>query len=162
MISSDTSLRPGGANPSPAPVQSTSPSPRKYTGQSPRRQPRYIDINTTEDAAGNVLAQGIQQGDQRYQMKQFDRAGFSRGRSNQFMASQAGQQAIGQAASQAAQIRAEDQKTNAQMRADYENMREQEAMAMAMAGHSRNQANWSVNFARQQAAVDLLRRALLS
>lgn len=162
MIGSNYSLTPAKANPKPSPVQASQPATRGpvYGGQSTVRSPQYIDIDTTEDAVNNVLAQGIQQGDQRFQMKQLDRSGFSRGKGQQYAAAQEGQQALGQAASQAASIRAQDQMANAKMRADYEKMREQEAQASAMSAHSRSQSNWAVQFARRQAAASMLMAAL--
>lgn len=174
MIGSSTSLTPKRSVPRPSPVQSSQPAPDRYVppaaprpstgrpsagvsygGQSTVRPPQYIDINTTEDAVNNVLAQGVQQGDHRYQMKQLDRAGFSRGKGQQYAAAQEGQQVMGQAAGQAAEIRSQDQMANAKMRADYEKMREQEAQASAMAAHSRGQSNWALQFAKRQAASNI-------
>lgn len=155
MTGSDFSLQPKAGAPQPYPVQSVQPKASKV------KPPQYIDVNTTEDAVNNVIAQGVQQSDQRYQVKQLDRAGMSRGRGQDYMAAQAGQQAAGQAATQAAELRAGDDNTNAQMRADFENMQAQEAQARRMAAHAKSQAGWSVNFAKQQAAMDLLKQALL-
>lgn len=175
MIGSDLSMKPLRANPSPSPVQAAQPgpprmprfggdggqsrSPNPAVGGSP--PPQYIDIDTTEDAVNNVIAEGVQHGDQRYQVKQMDRAGVSRGRGQEYMAAQEGQRAMGKAAGQAAQIRMEDQKQNAQMRADYERMKAQEQMSAGMAAHAMGEADWSVDFARQQAAMDMLREALM-
>lgn len=133
-----------------------------YTGQSTVQKPQYIDINTTEDQVNNTIATGLQNGDQRYQMKKLDRSGFSRGRGQQYMAAQEGQQSIGQAAGEAAALRSQDQATNAKMRSDYQTATEQEAMASAMAAHARSQSDWSVKFSKQQSAIDLLMQSLLS
>lgn len=124
-------------------------------GQSTITKPKYLDINTTEDAVNNVLAQGYQYGDQRYQTKMLDRAGLSRGRGQQFIAGQEGAQAVSKAADAAAQMRSEDQMTNAKMKSDYEKARELEAQNLAMNSHAMNQANWSTQFAQQSAAAQL-------
>lgn len=124
-------------------------------GQSTITKPKYLDINTTEDAVNNVMAQGYQYGDQRYQMKQLDRAGLSRGRGQQFIAGQEGAQAVSKAADAAAQMRSEDQMTNAKMKSDYEKARELEAQNLAMVSHAMNQADWSRRFAGQSAAAQL-------
>lgn len=127
-----------------------------YTGQSTIRPPQYIDINTTEDAVNNVIAKGYQEGNTRYQLKQTDRAGLSRGKANQFMAEQGGVQAMTKAAAEAAGVRAEDDKNNAKMRSDYEKMRELEALNYAMAQHSMSQTNWAQEYAQQKNAIDLM------
>lgn len=126
-----------------------------YTGQSTIKKPEYIDINTTEDAVNNVMAQGFQHGDQRYQMKQLDRAGVSRGKGQQFIAGQEGAQAVSKAAESAAQIRSEDQAANAKMKSDYEKAKELEAQNLSMVQHAKSQADWSRQFARQSASAQL-------
>lgn len=153
-----------GARPGPTPFPKPGPTTGgagSIGGQSTMQKPQYIDINTTEDAVNNVLAKGYQEGDQRYQLKQTDKAGLSRGKGNQYMAQQEGVQAMTKAASEAAGVRAEDDKNNAKMRADYEKMRELEAMNYAMSQHSMNQSNWSQQFAQQQNMLDLF-KALMS
>lgn len=126
-----------------------------YSGQSTIKKPQYIDINTTEDAVNNVMAQGYQQADQRYQTKQLDRAGLSRGKGQQFISGQEGAQAMSKAAEGAAQIRTEDQLANSKMRSDYEKARELEAQNLAMVQHARSQADWSRNFGHMSAAAQL-------
>lgn len=126
-------------------------------GQSTMQKPQYIDINTTEDAVNNVMAKGYQEGDQRYQLKQTDKAGFSRGKGNQYMAQQEGVQAMTKAAAEAAGVRAEDDKTNAKMRSDYQKMRELEALNYSMAQHSMNQSNWAQQFAAQQNMLNIFK-----
>jgi len=88
-------------------------------------------------------------------MKQLDRAGLSRGKGQQFMAGQEGVQAMGQAANQAAELRAKDQATNSQMRSDYEKARELEAQNLAMVQHGISQSVWSRQFAKQSAASQI-------
>lgn len=125
-------------------------------GQSTIRQPKYISDDATEGAVNNVLARGYQNADHHYQMKQLDRAGFSRGKGAQYIAGQQGVQEMGKAASEAAGVRATDQMQNAQMRSDYEKARESEAQSAQMTAQAFNQANWSQAFAQQQAAMQLM------
>lgn len=158
MIGSQPNLSASGSSPRPFPVQSSQPSPfgkGKMTGAAGVTKPQYIDINTTEDAVNNVMAKGYQQGDARYQMKQLDRAGISRGKGQQFIAGQEGAQAVGGAASQAAEMRMQDAQTNAQMRSDYEKAVEQQKQSQQMLDHSRDQSDWARQFALQSAQAQI-------
>lgn len=147
-------LAPGASGPNPKPSQQ--PKTPTYTGQTTIKPPQYIDINDTEDAVNNTLAKGAQYGDSRYQAKQLDRAGMSRGKAQQFAAQQTGANVRSQAAADAASIRAEDQLQNAKTKADYEQAREMEQLNLAMAQHQLSQANWAAQFARQKNAIDLM------
>jgi hypothetical protein len=158
MIGSNMSLSPSGSTPSPFPVQKSQPSPfgqAGYTGQSTIKKPNYLSMDTTEDAVNNVMAKGYQQGDGRFQMKQLDRAGISRGRGQQFVAGQEGAQAVGEAANKSAEMRVQDMAANSKMRSDYEKAREQEAQQMAMIQHARSQTDWTRQFAEQSAAAQI-------
>lgn len=126
-----------------------------YDGNARPKRPPSIDINTTEDAVNNVLAQGHQYADERYQAKQLDRAGLSRGAGQRFIAGQESAQAMNKAAEAGAQIRMQDQQANAKMKADYERDNAQLAQAAQMAQHAREQADWSKGFASQSAAAQL-------
>ena len=116
MIGSNTSLRAAGSNLPQAPVLKAQPTPRQaplpagqagsgYVGQSTVRPPQFINDSTTESAANNMMAQGWQAADQRYNMKKTDRAGISRGKGQQFIAGQEGAQAMSTAAAQTAEMR---------------------------------------------------------
>lgn len=170
MIGSSQYLKPSAGAQSPtllsglmAPKGSPSPpaaqppaAPQGYSGQSTVQKPRYIGIEQTEGAVNNVLAQGYQQADPRYQVKQLDRAGFSRGKGQQFVAAQAGAQAQAEAAGKAADIRTQDEKANSAMRADYEKARELQAQNIAMVQHAMSQADWARGFAQRQNAQQLM------
>jgi hypothetical protein len=158
MIGSQPNLRPSGGNMRAFPVQGAQPS---TFGQGQTNtpagiaKPQYIDINTTEDAVNNVMAKGYQQGDSRYQMKQLDRAGISRGKGQQFIAGQEGAQALGTAAAQSAEMRMADAQTNAQMKSDYEKAVEQQKQGQQMLDHSRSQSDWSRQFALKSAQAQI-------
>ena len=148
-------VKSGAPKPPQAQPQAQPPAAGPFARPSGVQKPQYIDINATEDAVNNLMAQGYQQGDQRYQMKRSDRAGLSRGRGQQFIAGQEAAQAVGKAAEASAQVRSEDQATNAKIRSDYEKAREQEKMAGGMFGHAIGQANWSRQFAEESANAQL-------
>jgi hypothetical protein len=173
MIGSNMTLSPGGSNPPTHPVLKSQPAPtggrkpamprpnpapaggREYTGQSSIKAPQYIDINTTEDAVNNMMGAGFQQADARYQTKQLDKGGLSRGKSAQFISGQEGVQAMNAAAEQAAGVRSQDQKTNSQMKSDYEKARELEAQNLSMVQHSQSQSDWARQFANQSAQAQI-------
>lgn len=135
--------------------------------QSGVRPPNYISDQATESSVNNVLARGYQAADRRYQTKQLDKPGFSRGKAAQYIAGQQSVQEMGKAAAEAAGVRSQDQLQNAQMKADYERAREQQAQSMGMSQHKMNMAHlsgetarqindWNTSFAQQQAALQLM------
>jgi hypothetical protein len=127
------------------------------SGQSTTKPPKYIDINDTEDSVNNTLAGGVQAADQRFQVKQMDRAGVSRGKGQQAAAEVQSSKEMAAAANQAAETRAGDQKTNAQMRADYEKAREAEALAIAGSQFNINYGGMQAQLAMQQSAMNLMK-----
>lgn len=127
-----------------------------YSGQSTIKPPQYLDIEDTEASVNNTLARGQQAADQRYQIKQLDRAGMSRGKGQQSAAQIQSAKEMASAANQAAETRAQDQKTNEKMRADYEKAREQEALAIAGAQFGMNFAGMQARLAQQRAAAELM------
>jgi hypothetical protein len=154
MIGSNVSLTPQKSQMLPAPVESSQPLPRRSPPTPWIQKPQYIDMNTTEDSAGNTMARGYQAADARFNIKQIDRAGISRGKGQKFIAAQGGAQAMAQAASQAAQVRGDDDKANAQMRSAYEQQVEQERQNRFMNQHAMDQSDWARRFAQQQAAFN--------
>ena len=126
-----------------------------YTAQSTITAPRYIQDSTTQDAVNNTLAQGQANADERFQVKQLDRAGLSRGAGQNFMAAQEGVQQMQKAAGAAAEVQASDQQTNDQMRSDYERAREMEAQNNAMIQHNLAQTDWARGFAQQSLNAQL-------
>ena len=133
-------------------TESNSPT---YTAQSTIKAPRYIQDGTTQDSINNTLAQGQSNADQRFQVKKLDRAGFSRGQGQNFMAAQEGVQQMHKAAGAAADVEASDQQTNSQMRSDYERAREMETQNNAMIQHNVAQSDWARNFAQQSLNAQL-------
>jgi len=135
----------------PKPKQPKQSAPAGYSGQSTIKSPSFISDAATESAAGNAIAQGHANANQRYQTKQLAKQGVSAGRGQQFMAAQAGVQEMGKAAQQAADIRSQDQAANSKMRSDQEALREKEAQALSMVQHNIGQADWARQFAQQSA-----------
>lgn len=150
--------QPGGPVPKPGsgPVAPRPGAPGPYSGQSTIKPPQYIDIEDTEASVNNTLARGQQAADQRYQVKQMDRAGMSRGKGQQSAAQIQSAKEMTSAANQAAETRAQDQMTNEKMRADYEKAREQEALAIAGAQFGMNFAGMQAQLAQQRAAAGLM------
>ena len=126
-----------------------------YTSQSTIKSPRYIQDSTTQDSINNTLAQGQANADRRFQVKQLDRAGLSRGAGQNFMAAQEGVQQMQKAAGAAAEVAASDQQQNDQMRSDYERAREMEAQNNAMIQHNLAQSDYARNFARHSVNAQL-------
>lgn len=159
MIGSQGSLTPRNTSPAPFPVQAAQPRPSK-TGPRP---PQYIDINTTEDAVNNVLAQGAQASDARMNLKSTDKAGFSRGAGARAAAERMSAQQAASAADAAAQIRMQDSQANAKMRLDYESDMERRAAAERMSEHARDQADWRQSFSDSQnnATLQMVRQAAM-
>ena len=120
-----------------------------YTGQSSIEQPRYISDGITQDAINNTMAQGYANSDNRFQTKNLDRSGISRGQGQAFMAAQESVQGMQRAAASAAEIAASDQRQNDQMRSDYQRASEMEAQNNAMVQHSLAQSNWAKGFAEK-------------
>ena len=154
-------MRASGSNFAPSPVLKYQPSPKpsplakSLTGQSTIKEPNYIDINTTEDAVNSVMAEGWQNADSRYLGKRMQRNGVSAGKGQQFIANQEGAQNISEAAGKAADIRSQDMAANSKMRSEYEKAREQEAQALSMIQHSKDQSDWAKQFAYQSAQAQI-------
>ena len=147
-----------GTQPSKAPPKTGTTNPPKsnqpgsgYSGQSTIRPPKYIDDGTTEDAAQNVLALGIQNSDNRYQTKSLSRPGSSQGKGQEFLGAKQATQEMNKAAGQAADIRSQDQLANSRMRSDYQKGSEMEAQQQAMLQHAIGQSDWARNFAKTSA-----------
>lgn len=154
MIGSNYSLTPQKSQMLAAPVQASQPIPRPSPPTPWIQKPQYISMDTTESSVNNTMARGYQAADNRFNLKQTDRAGISRGKGQQFIAAQGGAQAMAQAASQAGQVRADDDKANAGMRSAYEQQVEQERQNRFMNQHAMDQADWARRFAQQQAAFN--------
>ena len=137
-------------------VQATEQGPSTgYQAKSTIQQPKYIPDATTQDSINNTLAQGYANADNRFQVKQLDRAGFSRGAGQNFIGSQEGVQLMQRAAQTAAETGATDQQTNDKMRSDYERAREMEAQNNVMIQHNLAQSDWARQFAEQALNTEL-------
>lgn len=123
--------------------------PAEYTAKSTIKAPAYIQDSTTQDAINNTMAQGYSNADSRFQVKNLDRAGLSRGAGQNFMASQEGVQQMQKAAQSAAEVEASDQQQNDQMRSDYEKASEMEGQNNVMIQHNLAQSDWAKQFAQQ-------------
>lgn len=126
-----------------------------YQAKSTIKAPNYISDRTTQDSINNTLAQGYANSDNRFQIKQLDRAGLSRGAGQNFIGSQEGVQQMQKAAQTAAETSATDQQTNDKMRSDYERAREMEAQNNVMIQHNLAQSDWARTFTEQALNTEL-------
>lgn len=123
------------------------PKQNTLSGKSSVKAPKYIDYNTTEDAAQNTLAQGHANSDLRYLTKSLNRPGFSQGKGQEYRGAVKSAETANQAAGQAADIRSQDQLANSRMKSAFDKATEQEAQSFAMSQHGINQADWAREFA---------------
>lgn len=138
------------------PVAGVPASPGNISGQSTWQPPNYISADSTQSAVNNRIGQAHMMGDQRNFQKQFARNGLGSSRGTAYAAQVGQQQALGQGRAEAAGIQAQDQSNNAKARLDFQNGQEREAQALAMVQHALSQSQWSQDFARQQAAAQIL------
>lgn len=131
-----------------ATTQSSTPKQGGLSGKSSVKPPKYIDYNTTEDAAQNVLAQGQANSDLRYLTKSLNRPGFSQGKGQEYRGAVKSAETMNQSAGQAADIRSQDQLANSRMKSAFDKATEQEAQSYAMSQHGVNQADWAREFAK--------------
>jgi uncharacterized protein YbjQ (UPF0145 family) len=111
-------------------------------------------------AFNNAMARAMASGDQRYQMKRYDKAGFSRGGAQANQAGIQGAQDMSQGIADAYQQSLDDQHANA-MR-DLQSQTSQEQYAQALGGLQQQQAyaQQMAMLQRQQAVMGLLQGLL--
>ena len=126
-----------------------------YSAWSTMQSPRYIQDSTTQDAINNTMAQGHANADQRFQVKNLDRAGVSRGAGQNFMAAQEGVQQMQKASEAASEVEAADQEQNSKMRSDFQKNSEMEAQNNAMIQHQLAQTEWAKKFAEESMQAQL-------
>lgn len=126
-----------------------------YSAWSTMQSPRYIQDSTTQDAINNTMAQGHANSDQRFQVKNLDRAGVSRGAGQNFMAAQEGVQQMQKASEAASEVEAADQEQNSKMRSDFQKNSEMEAQNNAMIQHQLAQTEWAKKFAEESMQAQL-------
>lgn len=126
-----------------------------YSAWSTIQTPQYIQDSTTQDAINNTMAQGHANSDQRFQVKNLDRAGVSRGAGQNFMAAQEGVQQMQKASESSSEVEAADQEQNSKMRSDFQKNSEMEAQNNAMIQHQLAQTEWAKNFAEESMQAKL-------
>ncbi len=141
-----------------APTQSVPRSNQNtYLSQTSWSTPNYIDPS---NSISNTLAKGYQAASPRSAMKQMDRAGFSRGKGQQYRAAMASAQSLGDARMSAAGQQLEADTANAQMRTDFESGREMEAQRLARIQDEMANAEFSVQQAQNEALARLYQTRL--
>lgn len=144
-----------------APAAPTQSAPRSnqnsYLSQTSWTTPNYIDPS---NSISNTLAKGYQAASPRSAMKQLDRAGFSRGKGQQYRAAMASAQQLGDARMNAAGQQLQADASNAQMRTDFETGREMEAQRLARIQDEMANAEFSVQQAQNEALAKLYQTRL--
>jgi len=82
-------------------------------------QPNYISADATQARENNIMGQGIQGADPRYQTKQLDKAGLSRGAGQRHRGAVNSARTLYDAAREANEVRASDFQVNANLKRDY-------------------------------------------
>ena len=131
--------------------------PRSFTGQSTWQQPTYIDPSKS---ISNTLASGYQSADPRSSLKQLDRAGFSRGKGQDYRAAMASAATLGESRMNAASTQLEADKANAQMKTDFEFGQEQETQKLARIQAEMENPAFTMNMAQQEALARMYQTQL--
>jgi hypothetical protein len=93
-------------------------------------------------------------------MKQLDKAGFSRGKGQEYRAAMASAQTLGESRMNAAGTQMEADKANAQMRTDFQFGQEQEAQKLARIQAEMENPAFNMQMAQQEALAKLYQTQL--
>lgn len=107
-------------------------------------------IPKTSGAFNNAFAQAQSSADPRFNMKQYDRAGISRGKGTAAQANIQGQQALADGLAQAYQIPMQDAVANANNTLNYDQMRETYGQQLSGLAQQNDYANAMAALQRQQ------------
>ena len=111
-------------------------------------QPKYIDPT---DSIKNIQATATQGADMRGQVKALDRAGFSRGKGQNYAASIGSVKAAQEGNNMAAGAQLEADQMNAQAKTDFEFGQSMEGQKLARIQHEMSNADFNLQQAQQQA-----------
>ena len=111
-------------------------------------QPKYVDPT---DSIKNIQATSAQGADMRGQVKALDRAGFSRGKGQNYAASIGSVKAAQEGNNLAAGAQLEADQMNAQAKTDFEFGQSMEGQKLARIQHEMSNADFNLQQAQQQA-----------
>ena len=120
-------------------------------------QPKYVDPS---DSIGNIQATAAQGADMRGQVKALDKAGFSRGKGQNYAASIGSVKAAQEGNAMAAGAQLEADQMNAQAKTDFEFGQAMEGQKLARIQHEMTNADFNLANAQQQAANKLYQATL--
>ena len=119
-------------------------------------QPNYITADASEARQNNIMGAGIQAADKRYQTKQLDKAGFSRGSGQNYQGSINSARTLHDAARDANKARADDQQLNNTLRREYNDEVERRTQFAEGMRQQLEQSEWQRQFEENQLNAQLL------
>lgn len=122
-----------------------------------QRLPRGFTPEQQSGAFNNAMAQALAAGDPRYQMKRYDRAGFSRGGAQANQAGIQGAQDMSQGMADAYRQSIDDTQYNAMANLESQTSREQFGQALGGLQQQQAYAQQMQMLQRQQAVMGLLK-----
>lgn len=118
-------------------------------------QPNYITAEASEARQNNIMGAGIQAADERYQTKQLDKAGFSRGAGQRHQGATNSARTLHDAARDANKARADDQQLNNTLRREYNDEVERRTQYAEGMRQQLAQSDWQRQFEENQLNAQL-------
>ena len=119
-------------------------------------QPNYITADASEARQNNIMGAGIQAADKRYQTKQLDKAGFSRGSGQNYQGAINSARTLHDAARDANKARADDQQLNSTLKREYNDEVERRTQFAEGMRQQLEQSEWQRQFEENQLNAQLL------
>lgn len=119
-------------------------------------QPDYVTAEASESTQNNIMGAGIQAADKRYQTKQLDKAGFSRGSGQNYQGSINSARTLHDAARDANKSRADDQQLNSTLKREYNDEVERRTQYAEGMRQQLAQSDWQRQFEENQLNSQLL------
>ena len=119
-------------------------------------QPNYITSEASEARQNNIMGAGIQAADKRYQTKQLDKAGFSRGSGQNYQGSINAARTLHDAARDANKARADDQQLNSTLKREYNDEVERRTQFAEGMRQQMEQSEWQRRFEQDSLNAQLL------
>lgn len=118
-------------------------------------QPNYITGEASEARQNNIMGAGIQAADKRYQTKQLDKAGFSRGAGQKHQGATNSARTLHDAARDANKARADDQQLNSTLQREYNDEVERRTQYAEGMRQQLAQSDWQRQFEENQLNAQL-------
>lgn len=118
-------------------------------------QPNYVTAEASESRQNNIMGQGIQNADSRYQTKQLDKAGFSRGAGQKHKGAVNSARTLHDAAKSANESRANDLQLNNTLKREYSDEVERRTQFAEGMRQNQEQSDWQRQFEQNQLNAQL-------